>query len=246
MHRNSLPQSPEDLLELGSSMAHGLEIHRSWIGVSEDVTAGFRAMVERLRQTSVAVANARNTRVLATKRIALSDKVLKTWLTKARLVVMLARGARWSESWIHTGFTERRTQVPRKLEDRITLAQALVSFFARHPEFGVNFAEVTAARGRAIYERVVQSCEMLHFAKNDCAVTKQDREAAENELRDTLRELIPWLKTHFDRSDPRWTDFGLIPHVSCKRRSGRIRRNRTSPIPFLIQLGHASHGVAAA
>src|SRR5207248_7769848 len=120
---------------------------------------------------------------------------------KARLVVMLARGARWSQSWIPTGFTHSQTKVPSRLEDRIALARALVSFFARHPEYGVAFAEITAARGRAIYERVSQSSQMLQLAKNDCIVARQQRETAEADLRGAMREMICELKTQLQPSD---------------------------------------------
>jgi hypothetical protein len=246
MQRYVLPNATDALLELGARMAHGLETHRVWIGLAEHSAVELRSLLERAREASATVTNSRSTRTLAIKRLAIADKALKTWLTKARLVVMLARGARWSESWIHTGFTERRTHVPRRLEGRITLGRALVSFFARHPEFGVNFAEVTATRGRAIYERVVQSCEMLQLAKDDCVLAKQQREGAENNLRQALREIVSSLKARFDAADPRWADFGFIPQVSHKRRGKRVRPNQKRPIPFVIQPHHAAHKVAAA
>jgi hypothetical protein len=246
MSQNVLPNGIDALLELGARMARGLDSHRGGIGLDENSTIEFRSILQRAREGSMAVTNARATRMLAIKRLAIADKALKTWLTKARLVVMLARGACWSESWIHTGFTERRTQVPRRLESRVTLGRALVSFFARHPEFGVNFAEVTAARGRAIYERVVQSCEMLQLAKDDCVLAKRERQTAENDLRHALRKIILSLKAHLAKSDPRWADFGLEPQMSGRRTDKRKRPDQKRAIPFVIRPDHPPHKIAAA
>src|SRR5205823_4062504 len=170
-----------------------------------------QSQVERLTETASILAHARNTADVSTKRLALADKTLKAWLAKARLVVMLARGARWSQSWIPTGFTHSQTKVPTRLEDRIALARALVSFFARHPEYGVAFAEITAARGRAIYERVSQSSQMLQLAKADCGAAREQHQVADACLRDKLEEIISTLGSRMDDHDPRWTDLGFVP-----------------------------------
>src|ERR1700731_2143133 len=100
MQRYVLPNATDALLEFGAIMGRGLETHRAWIGLNEDLAVELRSVLERAREGSTAVTNARSTRILAIKRLAIADKALKTWLTKARLVIMLVRGARWSESWI--------------------------------------------------------------------------------------------------------------------------------------------------
>jgi len=152
------PNGTNHLFDLAARLVRGAELHRCEIAVAARCASDLPVKVERLQQTLMAFTSAQNTRMLSMKRLALADKGLRTWLAKARLVVMLARGARWSESWTHMGFTDRRTRVPRRLDDRIVLARALVSFFARHPEYGVAFAEITAARGRAVYEIGRASC----------------------------------------------------------------------------------------
>jgi hypothetical protein len=122
----------------------------------------------------------------------------------------------------------------------------LVSFFARHPEFGVPFAEVTAARGRTIYERVIQSCEMLQLAADDCGLTRQERATADRALRKTLQQVIAALKLRFDRSDPRWNDFGLLPALPALRGKCRLRSKAAAPIPFVRHSHRSSQRIAAA
>ena len=234
------------LLQFAERMTRGAESHISDLMLAGRWAAVLHAKMDRLQETAAAFGSAHNTRTLAIKRLALADKVLRTWLAKARLVVMLARGSRWSESWTHTGFTNRRTRVPRRLDDRIVLARALVSFFARHPEYGVAFAEITAARGRAIYERVVQSGEMLEFAKNECSAARRHREAAETDLRNTMREISSELKTQLDESDPSWTDFGFAPKQPRKGGLGHSPLRRARPIPFVPQSPSDHHSIVAA
>lgn len=240
------PNGTNALLQFATRISHGVESHLHDLTVAGQWASDLRAKMDRLHDTAAAFSSAHNTRVLSIKRLALADKVLRTWLAKARLVVMLARGSRWSESWTHTGFTDRRTRVPRRLEDRITLARALVSFFARHPEYGVSFAEITAARGRSIYERVVQSGQMLEFAKNDCVAARQQREAAEADLRETLRVVVSELKTRLDQSDPTWTDFGFTPKHPRKGGLGSSPLRRSRAIPFMRQSPPDHHSIAAA
>ena len=240
-----LPKKTEDLLQFATHFAAGLQRHQFCADATEHSIRELQSHMQQVSETASVLSTARNTADLSTKRLALADKALKSWLAKARLVVMLARGARWSESWIHTGFTDRRTHVPSKLEARIALARALVGFFARHPEFGVAFAEVTAGRGRAIYERVVQSCEMLRLAKADWAAARDQHAVANRDFVAKLRELISILETRMDREDSRWTDFGLVPRV---RKSGtrKSRYNPPAPIEFVPEPDQPAHRVAAA
>src|SRR5207237_9927260 len=132
--------------ELAARVTRGAESHLHDIAAAGRYASDLHLKMDRLQQAVTAFDVAQNTRTLSIKRLALADKVLRTWLAKARLVVILARNSRSSESWTHTGFKDRRSRVPRRLDDRIVLARALVSFFARHPEYGVAFAEITAVR----------------------------------------------------------------------------------------------------
>jgi hypothetical protein len=178
-----------------------------------------------------------------------ADEALTAWLAKARLVVMLARGAKWSERWIETGFTYRGANIPKRIESRIALARRLVSFLALHPDFGVPFANVTAARGRAIYERMTQTRDALDVATTDCMMNKRQRVAAERFLRRTMRQVIRMLGSVIDGADPRWLEFGLSQPQSRRLKSRCVlsdEQKASDPISFVTEEETESHNVAAA
>jgi len=234
------PDGTENLLQVAGHLAQAMDTHWFWNGVNQDSKQDLQNKVEHMRGALRLETTARSTRDLAINRLGIADKALRKWLTNARLVVMLARGARWSESWIPTGFTNPKMRVPKQLDQRITLARALVSFFARHPEVSVAFAEITAARGRAIYERVIQSSEMLQMAKDDFVLSRSAARAAQHDVQDLLRRVVPAKNSR----NQRWS------HLMVNRKRPGRRRNRRSavkpaPIPF-VQEHTRTHRVAAA
>src|SRR5689334_3327501 len=150
MAHNTLPSRMNDLLLAAEGMAQGLETHGPWLGLTQVPLGEFRRVLEEVRNAVAAWSVARAAKADAQSRMSAADEAMTAWLAKARLVVMLARGAKWSERWIETGFTHRGTNLPTRMELRIALAHRLVVFLALHPDFGVPFAGVTAARGRPI------------------------------------------------------------------------------------------------
>ena len=241
-----MPNPNSDKLLTGAhALLRGLKAHGAWIHAPCDMATTLESKIREIEESATALAAARDTSTMATNRLTIADRALKAWLTKARLVVMLARGVRWSESWVHTGFTDSKTKVPKRIAERISLARALVTFFARHPELGVPFAEVTAARGRAICERAAQSSEMLDLAKKDHSVMNQQRQLAEADLRSAVRKSVEWLKTRLDAADNRWSDFGMVASVRSSRSRTRLGRRPLRAIRF-SHSDSGGHQVAAA
>ena len=235
MSQNRLPAGIQDLLKRAEKIAQGLIAHGPWIGLNQVTSEQIESAIQQLNEAQESYTNALNDRNLAGKRVAMADKALKSWLGKARLTVMLARGSRWSESWIHTGFTHRRTDIPKRAESRIALGRALISFFARHPEFNVPFASVTAAHGRSVYDRLTQSQQMLHVFTIDCRNAMHRRDNSRNALADLIHQTIGLLEVMLNNSDPRWADFGLAPRRSRRPESGRddVARPGYGAIPFV-------------
>src|SRR3954447_22587550 len=122
-------RQPAHLLEDAERLVHAINTHWFWDGVNAEVKQDFQNKVQRLREAVHLDASSRSTRDLAVNRLSLAEKNLRKWLINARLVVMLVCGARWSEAWVATGFTNAKIRVPKQLDQRIALARSLVSFF---------------------------------------------------------------------------------------------------------------------
>jgi len=240
MGPNTLPSRISDLLLLAEGMAQGLETHGPWLGMTQIPAGEFRRILDEVRNTTAVWSAARSAKADAQSRMSAADKALTAWLAKARLVMMLARGAKWSERWIETGFTHHGTNVPKRIELRITLAHRLVVFLALQPDFGVPFAGVTAARGRPIYERMVNTRDALELAVNGCTTSKRQRDAAERVLRRMMREVIVGLGSAISSADSRWLAFGLKQPAAGSTGARRLERHRfpvapANPIPLATE-----------
>ena len=180
-----------------------------WLGMTQTPSNEFRRILDQAEKAEAAWSDAENTKAQSQARVAAADEALTAWLAKARLVVMLARGEKWSECWVETGFVHRAGNVPKRVNTRINLAQRVVIFLALHPEYGVPFADVTAARGRSIYERVVQARAALEIEASNCREKRRLFSAAKCVLRRTIYQVIRTLDLAIAPNDPRWLAFGL-------------------------------------
>jgi hypothetical protein len=229
MGHQTLPSGINDLLLLAERMVSGLETHGPWLGMTQIPADEFRRSIDETGKAESAWTDARNAKAYSQTRMAAADATLAAWLAKARLVVMLARGEKWSKRWIETGFTHRAAKVPKRFEPRVALARRLVVFLALHPDFAVPFAQVTAAHGRTIYEWTFQTHHALEIATTDCRMKKRQRDAAERVLRRTMRQVFRVLSGIIARGDPRWLAFGLSQSATDSPRKGHFPDGSLTP-----------------
>jgi hypothetical protein len=242
MGQNTLPSRIHNLLLLAERIAHGLEMHRPWLGITQVPPDEFKRTLDAFRNAETGWSTARNAKAAAQTRMTAANQALSAWLAKARLVMMLARGAKWSERWSEIGFTHGGTNVPKRIELRIALARRLVVFLALHPNFGVPFAHVTATHGRSIYERMIHARDALEVASAHCATNKRQRDAVECLLRRMVRQVVLVLRATIGPADPRWLAFGFNGSVSDSPRSRRhYHRARGRALPRPIPLPAEPH-----
>jgi len=207
MAANTLPSGIHDLFFIAERMHAGLERHGRWIRLDE--ADAFAEILAASRETENAFAVARARKATAGQRFALADEAMTAWLAKARLVVMLALGAAWSERWVEAGFTHRATNVPKHFAGRMELAKRLAAFFAAHAEFSVPFADVTAEKAHAIYEQCCAAEALARLTRSEADEAKKRRDAAEKKLRRKMWGIGRMLSAILGKSDARWLEFGL-------------------------------------
>jgi hypothetical protein len=251
MSQNTLPSGINDLLLLAERIAQGLETYGPWLGITQIPAGEFGRIFDELGKAETAWSAAMSAKRYSQTRMAAADEALDAWLEKARLVMLLARGAKWSQRWIETGFTHRGRNVPKDIERKIALARRVVIFLALHPTFGVPFADVTAACGRSIYEQMIQARAARDVAVTDCMSKKRQRDAAESVLRRTMRQVILILGASIMPADPRWLAFGLNQPVPGSRRTRHVHGRNfagalAEPIPLPAQTQPDCQHTAAA
>ena len=209
MAANTLPSGIGDLFVLAGRMEEGLETYGPWLLKGAITAEDFSELLTTTREAEAAFAGARAKKATAAKRFAAADLALTSWLAKARLVLMLALGSKWSESWLATGFTHRGTNVPKRIGPRIELARRLTGFFAEHPEYEVRFASVTEAEARALHQKVTAEQAEVRLTSAKAAAKKGLRDRAEKRLRRKMHNLVGTLSVVLAKNDPRWLAFGL-------------------------------------
>src|SRR4051812_535168 len=118
---NTLPSGIHDLMKVAGDMADGLKLHGLWLKMTQTPEGEFRAMLEQLRKAETSHAEARAAKAEAGQESIAGDEALMNWLVRARSILAIIFGQRWSERWLQAGFTHGRTNVPKRMEARIAL-----------------------------------------------------------------------------------------------------------------------------
>ena len=233
MAQDAFPSGVHELMQLGETMADALERHGPWLRMMEMDATELREAVETLRKSETAFVTLRSEKAAAGKWVNAADQAMIEWLGKARLAVMLARGAKWSETWLDAGFIHRSTDVPKAIAPRIELARRVVDFFARNPQFGVAHAKVTATHGRKAYDDAVGAQRVRRQLISECINAKKLRDTAEKELRRKMGQVVRMLNASIKPNDARWFAFGLNQPRTARWKHGMLPIEPATPITHL-------------
>ncbi|HEY1769944.1 MAG TPA: hypothetical protein VGG02_06785 [Chthoniobacterales bacterium] len=247
---NILPSGIGELFRLGALVAKGLRRHGPWLLKNFMTEKELRNSLTAAQKTEADFARALVARAAAAERFAETQEKLTAWLARARLVVMLALGSKWSQSWIAAGFTHRGTNVPKRLAGRIELNRRLAGFFAVNGQFEVPFAGVTAAEAKALRRAMRQAEEKLKAATTRAAEKKRARDKAEKKLRWDVGSVRDILRCVIKPHDPCWGAFGFqVPRPGDARAEERFAPNVPEPVllepVFTVVAPPASDDVAA-
>lgn len=212
-------------------------MHGLWL-LKGTVTPEFLEALAAARKSEAIYATARATKAVVGKRFAAADVTLMAWLAKARLVVMLAYGSKWSESWIAAGFTHRGANVPKRIRARMESSRRLTEFLAEHGEYEVGFAGVTAAEARRLQQEITEAESAVRLAGQEAQAKKRRRDAAEKKLRKEMHDVVMLLPCTLGKNDPRWLAFGL--KQSRPDNPAKDRRQLPAPATETVEVNFAA------
>jgi hypothetical protein len=219
MPDNTLPSGTNALISLAERIADGYAKHAIWLRLTVDHTQQLHPEVAAFRKLEASFQESRWAKAAAGREAVAADKALTEWLAKARMIVLIVLGAKWTQAWLAAGFTHRRTNVPKRIAARLHLARQLITFFEKNPQWEYPAGEITAAGARAIYDRINAARDKMRDATIDCLTKGQARDKAERELRWRLRTVVVMLSGVLPAHDTRWLEFGL--HQPRERSSSR-------------------------
>ncbi len=153
--------------------------------------------------------SARSSRRVAYNLFHGKEADLVAWLKVVRGILTGDFGDRWNTMWAQAGFVQPSTAIPRRLQDRIALAQKLAQFFTASPDYEVSDRDVTAAKATELRDAVIAAQDPLQTANVALKTAADALASAQTALVAKMRFLIKILDGTLGKSDPRWEAFGL-------------------------------------
>lgn len=184
------------------------------IGLLHNTEARFRAAISALRTAEHLFQTARAERKTLTLAQTLADSNGRAFLGKARKVIALRFGDRWSTAWLSTGFPNQSTAIPDSTPGRQELLAKLREFFTDHPTFEFTDPDrtensITAARADACFQALSTARAAVAEKDTDIAKKKAQRDDADAALTARLSSGVRELGELIPSDDPRWHAFGL-------------------------------------
>ncbi len=209
MATNILPTNSAQLIGLAQKMHTGIVK----LGAAIPVTMVTAAQIHDDLEAFVAVEGdfnaARSARKEASDAFQTAEGAVYDWLLAVSNMLATPFGTRWSTAWAQAGFVNHSTAIPTKIEERLGLALALVTFFTKNPGYEVPSMKLTAAEGTTLRDAALAAQDGVATATVTLNTIGDAWTTAYDTLLDAMRELIKNLEGKLKRNDPRWLAFGL-------------------------------------
>ena len=190
-------------------MLAGLNALGALLGITQITPASFEAELDAFTDALDVYNAKRSSRQSAYNLFHTNETALSDWLSEVRNVLMARFGERWNTMWAQAGFVQPSIAIPRRIQDRIALAQRLVAFFTANPSYEVSSMDVTAAYGTTVRTAVINAQGPLQTANVALKTAADTLRDAQQTLVDSMRYVIKILSGALGKDDPRWEAFGL-------------------------------------
>ena len=209
MATNILPTNSAQIIGLANKMHAGVVQLGAAIPITMVTAAQIQADLNAFITVDTDFNAARSARQAASDAYQAAEGVVYGWLLGVSNMLATRFGTRWSTAWAQAGFVNHTTGIPKRVEERLGLALALVKFFTANPGYEVPSMNQTAAQGTTLRNAALAAQQAVMTAAVSLNTIGDAWQTAYDALVGLMRELIKNLEGKLARNDPRWLAFGL-------------------------------------
>ena len=150
-----------------------------------------------------------------------ADEEGDQFIVRAKKVLTVHLGERWTEQWAEAGFADRSIQIPQSIGGREKVLKLLASYFKAHPSQESTDLKVSAKRAATLHAALVAARTAVENHPSRQKAARIGRDEAITALRKRLRSTIAELDMLLKGDSPVWAAFGLIPPAVKNRRPSK-------------------------
>ena len=207
--RNDITENRSQIAGLAVKMYAGLVLLGTDLGITQVTAVAFKALLDAFLEALKQYNLKRSSRQAAFDLFHEKEDAMSEYITKVRNSLLSPFGDHWNTMWAQVGFVQPSIGLPRKLEDRITLAKKVSDFLAANPSYEIPSQGITAAEGELVRKAVIDAQTPLQQANMDLKATLRTLNIAQPALVKSMRYVIKILSGGLAKDDPAWEMFGL-------------------------------------
>ena len=238
-------KSLTDLSAQSTEFIEGMTAHEKTIGVTQNTAAAIAADLAAAK-----VANDAFEAIKAGRSATLQPAFRKAdaegeqFIVRAKKVLTVHLGERWTEQWAEAGFADQSIRIPQSIRGRENVLKLLASYFKAHASQESTDLKVSAKRAATLHIALVaaRTAVETHPARQKNARIARDE--ANTALRKRLRSAIAELDMRLTGDSPVWASFGLVPPAVKNRRRSR-KETAPASTPAASARPATSNGSAA-
>ena len=209
MARNDITDDRSQIAGLAVKMQAGLALLGTDLGITQVTAVAFESQLDAFLETLGIYNRKRSSRQAAFDLYHEKETDMSDFIRKVRNSLLSPFGDRWNTMWAQVGFVQPSIGLPRRLQDRVTLAKKVSDFLAANPSREIPSQGITAAEGVLVRKAVIDAQTPLQEAKMDLKTDLGTLTTAQAALVKSMRYVIKILSGGLAKDDPAWEAFGL-------------------------------------
>jgi len=240
-----IAKSLTDLSAQSTEFIEGMIAHEKTIGVTQNTAAAIAADLAAAKAADdafEALKEGRSSTLQPAFRKADAEGL--QFIVRAKKVLTVHLGERWTEQWAEAGFADQSIRIPQSITGRENVLKLLASYFKARSSQESTDLKVSAERAATLHAALVAARTAVENHPTRQKNARIARDEAKSALRKRLRAAIAELDMRLTGDSPVWAAFGLVPPTVKNRRRSK-KEAATTSAPATATRPTASNGSAA-